>query len=472
MKGMEAERVYTVGEVNRLADNLLQGLVVWVEGEVSNLRPYPNYTFFSLSDEDAALSCIMFKDVMRGLGCELREGMGVLARGRLGIYARRGQFRLNVLEAQESGEGRLRREFLVLMRKLSEEGLFEEGIKKPLPAYPDRVGLITSLEGAAVRDVVTNLTRRFPGARLVIRGVRVQGEEAVGDITSALELFSCAFPVDVLILARGGGSLEDLQPFNTENVVRAIRASSIPVVTGVGHEPDITLCDLAADLRASTPTGAAEAAVPSTPEILSLLRQSEVSLAAGLRRRLHRLERELGSLEKRRPLSDPTTIVSQAMQRLAEGEAGLLAAVRVSRERMERRVDVVSLSLARYPREYRELPGRIEASARELLSAAAVWKRWRASEPGSHERGLRSAVAAMLCREEGRAQLAASRLQALSPLAVLARGYAIVTREGEAKPLTDSAEVERSGSIDVRLHRGRLRCEVKDVELQEGGERG
>lgn len=469
MKGMEEERIYSIGEVNRLADSLLQGLVVWVEGEVSNLRPYPNYTFFSLSDEDASLSCIMFRQAMEEMEFELREGMTVLARGRLGVYVRRGQFRLNVYEAQESGEGRLRREFLMLMRKLSKEGLFEEGIKKPLPPYPDTVGLITSLEGAAVRDVVINLTRRFPGSRLVVRGVRVQGDEAVGDVTAAIEIFNRGFGVDVLIMARGGGSLEDLQPFNTEEVVRAIRASSIPVVTGVGHEPDITLADLAADFRASTPTGAAEAAVPSSLEVLSLLREREVSLGAGLRRRIHHLERGLGSLEKRRPFSDPAMLVNQAVQRLADGEATLLAAARLSLERRQQKVEAVASALARYPREYRELPGRLAAAALKLSSGISTWRRWREREPGMHAKELKAAGLGLVAREDARLKLAASRLEALSPLAVLARGYAIATRAGETRPLTDSAGVERGDEVEVRLHRGRLQCEVTDVDKQEGG---
>ncbi|MEW6553983.1 MAG: exodeoxyribonuclease VII large subunit [Actinomycetota bacterium] len=463
MNDVQEERIYTVGEVNRLADNLLQGVVLWVEGEVSNLKPYPNYTFFSLSDGDASLSCIMFAGAMRDAACHLQEGMSVLARGRLGVYVRRGQFRLNVLEFQEAGEGRLRREFLVLMRKLSKEGLFDEAVKRPLPAYPDTVGLITSLEGAAVRDVVTNLTRRFRGARLVVRGVRVQGEDAVGDIVAAIDLFNRAFPVDVIILARGGGSLEDLQPFNCEEVVRAIRSSSIAVVTGVGHEPDMTLCDLAADLRASTPTGAAEAVVPAAGQVLSLLRECEVSLAAGLRRRLHHMERGLVSLEKRRCFSDASALTGQPMQRLAESEARLLSGIQLSVQRMERGVDTALVSLARYPREYRELPLRLQAAARKLSTAAASWSRWKEGEPGPRARGLRAAALAMLAREDGRVKVAASRLEAMSPLGVLARGYAIATRAGEAKPLTDGSEVAVSDMVDVRLHRGGLRCEVREV---------
>lgn len=467
----EEERVYTVGEVNRLADGLLQGLVLWVEGEVSNLRPYPNYSFFSLSDEDASLSCIIFREALAGMDCELREGMSLLARGRLGVYVRRGQFRLNVLEARESGEGRLRREFLLLMRKLAAEGLFDEALKRPLPAYPHTVGLITSLEGAAVRDVVINLKRRFPGTRLLIRGVRVQGDEAVGDIVGAIDLFNRAQAAEVLILARGGGSLEDLKPFNSEEVARAIRASHIPVVTGVGHEPDITLSDLAADFRASTPTGAAEAVVPSREEVLALLRQRELALASGLRRGLHRLERGLGSRLTRRPFSDPAMLVNQAAQRLAEAEEGLISSARSCLERRERAVEAAALSLARFPREYRALPSRIEDACRKLSAALRAWVRWRETEPSRRAGELKAAAVDMISRTEGRLRLVGSRLDDLSPLAVLSRGYAIVTREGETRPLTDSAAVEIGDGLDIRLHHGRIRGEVREVRPEVAEER-
>ncbi|NPV59427.1 MAG: exodeoxyribonuclease VII large subunit [Actinobacteria bacterium] len=463
----EEERVYTVGEVNRLADGLLQGIVLWVEGEVSNLRPYPNYTFFSLSDEDASLSCIIFREALAGMAGELREGMSLLARGRLGVYVRRGQFRLNVLEARESGEGRLRREFLLLMRKLAAEGLFDEALKRPLPAYPHTVGLITSLEGAAVRDVVINLTRRFPGTRLLIRGVRVQGDEAVGDIVAAIDLFNRAQAAEVLILARGGGSLEDLKPFNSEEVARAIRASSIPVVTGVGHEPDITLSDLAADFRASTPTGAAEAVVPSREEVLNLLGQRELALASGLRRGLHRMESRMGSILAKRLFSDPAMLVNQAAQRLADAEESLVSVEHACLERRERVVEAAALSLARFQREYRGLPSMLDGAARKLSASFKAWLRWKESEPEFRARELKAAVAEALSRGDGRLRLAASRLEALSPLAVLSRGYAIVTREGETRPLTDSAAVGVGDGLDIRLHRGRIRGEVKEVETWE-----
>ncbi len=464
------ERIYSVGEVNRMADLLLQEFILWVEGEVSNLRPYPNYTFFSLTDEEAVLPCIIFRDVAPESAEALREGMGVLVRGRLGIYVKRGQYRMNVYEIQEAGEGRLRREFFRLLRKLSAEGLFDQRLKRPLPPYPERVGLITSLEGAAVRDVVVNLTRRYPCCRLLIRGVRVQGEEACKDIVSAIELFNRACPVDVLILARGGGSLEDLQPFNTEEVVRAIRSSSIPVITGVGHEPDLTLADLAADLRASTPTGAAEAAVPSSSEVLSLLRMKESALATALSKALRRWDSALASIITRRPFHDGEVILGAARQRLAEAETLLINRTRGDLENRRRRLEEQASALRRFPREYRDLPARIERDWKNMVFASRSFLRWKGREPSYFARELVSGVRALLAGQERRAGLAASRLDALSPLAVLSRGYAIVTRKGETRPILNSREVERGDEVDVRVHRGRIFCEVRGREVETGGD--
>lgn len=464
MKARDEDRIFTVGEVNRLADALLQELEFWVEGEVFNLRAYPRYLFFSLCEEEAVLPCVMFGDEAREANAFLREGMRALANGRLGIYVRRGQYRMTVHEIQEAGEGRLRREFFRLMRKLAAEGLFDERNKRPLPAFPDTIGLITSLEGAAVRDVVINLTRRYPCCRVLIRDARVQGEEAVGDIISAIQLFNLKCPVDVLILARGGGSLEDLQPFNTEEVVRAIRASSIPVVTGVGHEPDITLADLAADHRASTPTGAAEAVVPSSMEVVSILRERVTSLEAALRQGLHRWERSFALVTSRRGLRDADVLLGEARQRVAEGETALMSAMGEALRWRRLGVEDHARALARFPREYRDLPHRLGEGYTRLLAAFGSWWKWREREPDALAAELRSRMGALVSASANRMEISASRLDALSPLAVLSRGYAIATRRGETRPIRDSREVPEGEEVDVRLYRGRLFCEVRGRE--------
>jgi exodeoxyribonuclease VII large subunit len=457
-----AQRIYSVGEVNRLANNLLQGLVLRVEGEVSNLRSYPAYTFFSLADGDVVLPCAVFGENRQELPPGLCEGMSLLARGRLGIYARKGQYRMSVLEAQEWGEGRLRREFLQLMRKLSREGLFDQALKKQLPEYPEKIGLITSLEGAAVRDVAINMIRRFPAARLIIRGVRVQGEQALPDIVSAIECFNRAFPVDVLLLARGGGSLEDLHPFNSEAVVRAIRASKIPVVTGIGHEPDLTLADLAADFRASTPTGAAEAVVPSSLDAISILHAMGLSLRAHTTRWLNQLETDLRLKERTRIFSEPSVMLEQPAQQLADYGLELDRRLRALVAGFASRLHECAGCLARYPRQYRALPSRISEGSSKLRAALNAWWRWHDAQPALCKRELDAAARALLDREEAGMRIAASKLEALSPLAVLGRGYSIATRPGGGKPLTDSAEVREGEDIEVRLHRGRLGCQVKN----------
>jgi exodeoxyribonuclease VII large subunit len=463
MDAADGGRVYTVSQVNRLADGLLNRWVFWVEGEISNFRKYNDFAFFSLCERDSVLPCVMFREALDRAPSVLQDGMSVLARGRLGIYSRRGQYRMNVYEVREAGEGRLRREFMRLMRKLAAEGLFDDSLKKSLPSFPDSVGLVTSLEGAAVRDVITNLTRRFPGVRLVVRGVRVQGEGAAEEIVEALEIFNRAFPVDVIILARGGGSLEDLQPFNTEEVVRAVRSSSVPVVTGVGHEPDVTLCDLAADVRASTPTGAALAAVPSRKEMLAVIREKERALKVDIARRLTSLRRDVEGYMTRRPFSRPETLLEQWRERVAETEEDLVRTARLFLESRGKMVLEKAGMLFRYPREYRDLPVRLRRAEARLCSAARSVLRLKEREPRDGGKALKAAARGMMIREEGKLSLLSSRLHALSPLAVLARGYSIVTREGETRPIRDSAEVKPGDRVEVMLHRGGLECEVTEV---------
>lgn len=461
------ERVYSVNEANKLADALLRGTVLWVEGEACDVRlGYEGFGFFSLRDEQAVLPCVIFGEALRRLDFRLAEGVSVLARGSLGVYAKRGQFRLNVLEAEESGEGRLKREFARLFKRLSEEGLFAEGLKRPLPPTPFHIGLVTSLEGAALRDLVTNIHRRFPPARVYVRGVRVQGEGAENEIAAALGFLNSLgpdFPVEVIVLARGGGSLEDLQPFNTEVVARALRASRIPVVTGIGHEPDYTIADYAADLRASTPTGAAQAVVPVCSELLGGLVAGEARLSRALDRRLERAAGEVRRLEAGRHFTGPDALLFASSQRLEEAHGDLRRGVEAELERAAQELRAHRLRLLGLGRERRELPARLRFLAERLRASAAALAAAYEREAGSARQRL---LAGMRRCQDGRVErwrVTAARLEALSPLRVLARGYAIAYPEGSRTPLRDAARAREGQRLQLRLQRGGLKCEVKEV---------
>ena len=446
---------------------MLRGTVLWVEGEVCDLRlGYEGFGFFSLRDEQAVLPCVIFGDALRRLDFEMAEGSSVLARGNLGVYAKRGQFRLNVSEAEESGEGRLKREFMRLFKRLSEEGLFAGELKRPLPPIPFHVGLVTSLEGAALRDLVTNIRKRFPPARVYVRGVRVQGEGAEYEIAEALRFFNSlgpGFPVEVIVLARGGGSLEDLHPFNTEEVARALRASRIPVVTGIGHEPDYTIADYAADLRASTPTGAAQAVVPVLSELLGGLSAGEARLSRSLDRRLERAGGELRRLEASRCLSGPDALLFPASQRLEEAHGALRRDLGTRLERASQELRAYRLRLLGFGRERRELPARLHFLQERLRgSAAALAGRYEREAGNARQRLLSDMLKAQGARVEGW-RMAAARLDALSPLRVLSRGYAIAYPEGSRVPLRDAARARVGQALDLQLERGRLKCEIREV---------
>ncbi len=467
MNMQEQERVYTVNEVNRLADSILRHTVVWVEGEVCDLRlGYEGFGFFSLRDEQAVLPCVIFGDALRRLDFELVEGGSVLARGNLGVYAKRGQFRLNVLEAEESGEGRLKREYLRLFKRLSEEGLFAEELKRPLPPIPFNIGLVTSLEGAAVRDLVTNIRKRFPPAHIYIRSVRVQGEGAEEEIAQALRLFNSTtdrFPVEVIVLARGGGSLEDLHPFNTEVVARALRDSRIPVVTGIGHEPDYTIADYAADLRASTPTGAAQSVVPVLHDLTGQLSRNQERLGQSLKRRLERVEGEVGRIGTRRCFAGPDALLFPAYQHLEESHASLRRTWQQRLEGARQNLGAFRLRLLGFGRERRDLPLRLGYSQDRLRRAEKELMARCERQVGDARVLLPSRARQSLGGQADRWRSTALRLDALSPLRVLSRGYAIAYPEGSRVPLRDASLTQAGWRLEVQLLRGRLKCEVEEV---------
>lgn len=435
--------VYSVGRLNREVRLLLEAGIppVWVEGEISNLSMYSSgHWYFTLKDADAQIRCAMFRQRNQYLRFKPRDGLRVQVRGRVGLYETRGDFQLVVEQMEEGGEGALRREFELLKQRLAAEGLFDAARKRALPALPRRIAVVTSAQGAALHDVLHILALRFPAAAVRILPVPVQGVAAAPAIARALGLRDWLADCDVLILARGGGSLEDLWSFNDERVARAIVACPIPVISGVGHETDVTIADFAADVRAPTPSGAAQLATPDRHALLQQLAAQRQRLQQSLRRQLERHLQHQGALLRRLQLAHPGARLRQQSQRLDELERRLRRAVTLrlgaARQRQQS-------ALARLQRVH---------PARQLLALEGHLDRLR--------KRLRGATGQVLSQRAQQLALAVRSLQAISPLATLERGYAIArTRAGVV--LHDPAQVVAGEEIELRLARGSLVAIVK-----------
>ncbi|MEJ2515690.1 MAG: exodeoxyribonuclease VII large subunit [Gammaproteobacteria bacterium] len=439
--------IWTVSRLNREVRMLLEGTLpsLWVEGEVSNLaRPASGHLYFSLKDESAQVRCVMWRSTVSRLGFVPANGMQLLVRGRLGVYEPRGEYQLVLDFAEEAGEGALRRRFEALKARLREEGLFDEAVKRPLPRLPRRIGVVTSPSGAAVRDIIHVLARRFPAIPVRIYPVPVQGGDAAPRIAQALARASDRGDCDVLILARGGGSLEDLWAFNEEVVARAIRACRVPVVSGVGHETDFTIADFAADRRAPTPSGAAEVVVPDAAEWLSRLARDDRRLRAAASRRLGELARRLAYLRRRLELAHPGVRLKQHAQRLDELDVRLRRAMSTLLGARRDRLARLRAGLAG------QAPGPRVRAARQHLEAL-----------GQRQR---SAMDRRLAAARARWDVAARTLHTVSPLATLGRGYAIATRASDGEILRDASAVEAGETIRVKLARGRLDADVTASE--------
>ncbi|HXN79524.1 MAG TPA: exodeoxyribonuclease VII large subunit [Steroidobacteraceae bacterium] len=445
-----ARDVYSVTRVNREVRVLLErGLgVLWVEGELSNFsQPASGHWYFSLKDRDAQLRCAMFRMKNSLVGFTPRAGAQVLVRGRISVYEARGEYQLIVEHLEEAGIGALRREFERLKAKLAAEGLFALECKRSLPRFPQRIGVITSPSGAALRDILHVLARRYPPAAVLIYPTAVQGAAAVPALVAALQSASARAECEVLILARGGGSLEDLWAFNDERVARAIRACRLPVVSGVGHEIDFTIADLAADARAPTPSGAAELVVPDRSACLEVLARTAQRLGAGMRRELRVNGARFEGTERRLKLAHPGVRLHQQMQRLDDLAQRLGGAARAGLHRDQMRV---AQSITRLVRR----------------SPDHVVREYRARHQGVEAR-LEHAAKECLSRAQHRLALAQRALNAISPLATLTRGFAIVTRAAGGTLLTDAAAVAAGEEIEARLARGSLRARVT-ARNQEG----
>jgi len=446
LESAQTDGVLTVAALNREARRLLEsGLgIVRVEGELSNVaRPASGHMYWTLKDTSAQVRCAMFRQANRRLDFRPEDGKQVVVTGRVSLYEARGDYQLIVDSMEEAGEGLLRQRFEALKKKLDTEGLFDPARKKPLPAFPARIGVVTSPTGAAIRDVLIALGRRFPAVSVIVYPTSVQGASAAGEIVAALELADRRAECDIVILTRGGGSLEDLWPFNEEIVARAIAAMSLPVIAGVGHETDFTIADFVADVRAPTPSQAAELAVPVQAEIERALGSLAVRLGRIVRRTLTDWTRHLETLDHRLARTHPRTSIQLRQQRLDELEMRMLRAVAQRREAAQRRLDGIAGRLARVS------PALRVAKASEALARA---------------RGqLQQAIRHRLERLAGRLALTERGLNGLSPLATLDRGYAIVTRAGDGAAVTSSAAVEPGSDVDIRVARGRIRANVTDT---------
>ncbi len=344
----DTPQVYTVAEINGLVRELVEGNYpdVAVTGEVSNFKRHTSgHLYFSLKDTDATLRAVCFRGSARNLDLDLRDGMMVVARGRLTIYEGYGSYQIVASEITEAGEGALEKAFRKLVARLDSEGLFDESIKKPLPRYPERIAVVTSPTGAAIRDILSTLRRRWPCVEVIVVPVRVQGDLACGEIVEAIDSLSRCHDIDTVIVGRGGGSLEDLWAFNEEDVARAIHRCPIPVISAVGHESDLTVSDLVADYRAATPTMAAEVAVPMRDEISARVFQvtrrvirTVETLVAMHRRRLNELLRSYALGQVRGGIEQSMQRLDYAMERLSRA---MTAAVKEKRYVLERRMSTL-----------------------------------------------------------------------------------------------------------------------------------
>jgi exodeoxyribonuclease VII large subunit len=438
-------RIFTVSELTAAVRELLEGEFpeIWVEGEISNGRLWnTGHFYFTLKDAGAQVRAVMFRSSARLLKFRPEDGLHVIARGRLSVYDPKGEYQIVCEHMEPHGLGALQLAFDQLKKRLQAEGLFDPARKRPLPALPSKIGIVTSLDGAAIRDMVKVLRRRYPNAHLVIRPTRVQGEGAAAEIARGLKAIGRVPGVSVVIVGRGGGSVEDLWAFNEEVVARAIAASPVPVVSAVGHETDVTIADFVADVRAPTPSAAAEVVVRAKDEFCGRIDRLRDRLRAAARARMHRLSARVHQLSGVAALAGWPVRLANRGRQVAEMTHDL------------RRAGLALVSARQ--RRYRELKTALEAhDVRHRL------ERTRARMVTA-ESGLRTAVERARHRAEVRFSSAAARLEALSPLTVLGRGYAVCWDQSRSRVIRDAAAVETGGVVRVTLARGELSCRVED----------
>jgi exodeoxyribonuclease VII large subunit len=439
-------RIYTVSELTAAIKDQIEKRFagLWVEGEISNLRIVSaGHVYFTLKDETAQVRAVLFKSRVRRLRFTPTDGLHVLAFAMLEVYAARGEYQLVCEMLEPKGLGALQLAFEQLKTRLAAEGLFDPGRKRPLPVLPRRVGLVTSPSGAAVRDFLRVITRRFADVHVVVYPVRVQGETAAPEIVRALADLNRLGGLDVLVVARGGGSLEDLWAFNEETVARAIAGSKIPVISAVGHETDVTIADFVADLRAPTPSAAAELVVREKAQLVAHLTSLRERLRTGVAQRVRRVRERLDDLGRRRVLTDPGRAVRDWSRRLDELGVRLSRGLALRREQAHQRLERAARALR---------PEVLRTHLRHEARHLAQLRR-------RLEQGGRGDV----LRRRRAVEALAGQLDTLSPLACLARGYSICTGPAGAV-VTRASQVGPGDTVSVRLREGRLGCRVEEAD--------
>jgi exodeoxyribonuclease VII large subunit len=437
-------KVQTVTELTRSIRGLLETEFpfVSVAGEISNLRqPQSGHLYFTLKDREAQIRAVLFKTQQRYLAVSPADGLAVICRGRLSLYEARGEYQLLIDTLETKGAGDLRGEFEQLKNRLAAEGLFAPERKRPLPLLPQRVALVTSSEGAAVHDFIRTAARRFPGLPLEIFPVRVQGEAAPDEIAEALRSLNQRGSSEVIVLCRGGGSLEDLWAFNSEKVARAIFTSAIPVVSAVGHEIDFTIADFVADYRAATPTAAAEAVIPDRLGLLARVARADQGLLSTLSERLSTWRYR--TVSQKRLLGDPSLLLHNSRLRLGQARLDLATKLATGITLQARKVDGLRNRL-------------LELSPDKQLAV-------KAQREGELERRLRFAMTLIIRQNRLKLGEKSSLLDSVSPLAVLARGYSLTRRLPERTVVRNSEEVAIGGRLEIILRHGTVETEVTKI---------
>lgn len=437
-------RIYTVSQLTREIKTLLEGALpdVWVEGEISNCKQAASgHIYFSLKDAQSQLTCAFFKGANQGLKFTLADGQQALCGGRIGVYEPRGAYQLYVERVEPKGLGALQLAFEQLKERLQKEGLFDPARKRPLPAAPERIGIVTSPTGAVIHDIIQNLDGRFP--TVILNPAKVQGEGAAVEIARAIAEFNALGSVDVLIVGRGGGSLEDLWAFNEEVVARAIAASRIPVISAVGHEPDVTISDFVADVRAATPTAAARELVQRKLALTQRVAETRDALAEAIGGILEALHERLDDVSLRLEARHPQVFLNEQRVHLED------LARRLQRQ-MAHQLQFTAERLLRLRR------------ALEVSRPQAVLERLGQRLAAVHRR-LEPAMDHRLVVARGELRRLASSLEELSPLAILGRGYS-VSFAGDGRAITRTSQVAAGDVVRTRVARGAFTSRVERIE--------